>query len=135
MPLAPGDSFDRYTIESLLGTGSAGHLYRAIDTKLKRKVALKVLSVEAFGPGSDPGYAAQAAHRLTREARAAAALDHPNAVAIFDVGEVRDTPFLAMELIEGKSLRAFIGDARISVEQRVRWLTDVARALCAAHER
>ena len=128
MLLAPGDTFERYTIESHLGGGGLGNGYYAFDTRLRRRVALKVLR-------ADLGDRTHAAHRLMREARVAAALDHPNAVAIFDVGEVDGVAYLAMELIEGKPLRAFIGDARVSLDQRVRWLTDIARALAAAHER
>ena len=130
--LEPGDTFDRYTIEVLLGEGGMGQVYRAYDAKLHRRVALKVLGA-ATGDGSDAG--SQGAARLLREARAAAALDHANAVAIFDVGEHDGSPYIAMELVAGKSLRAYVGDESVSVEHRVRWLRDVARALAAAHRR
>jgi serine/threonine-protein kinase len=89
-----------------------------------------VLRVDA--PGSD---AHRGAERLLHEARAAAALEHANTIAIYDVGEVGDTPFIAMELVSGRSLRAVIGDPNVSSETRVRYLTDVARALLAGHER
>jgi serine/threonine-protein kinase len=137
--LAPGDPFDRYVIDALLGEGGMGRVYSAHDSRLERKVALKILRApgeRAFGTtGSlDSGASSNGPARLLREARAAAALDHPNAVAIFDVGEVDGTPYIAMELVDGRSLRAFIGDASVPLERRLRWLIDVAHALGAAHE-
>ena len=135
MPFKPGERIDRYSIEALLGEGGMGEVYRAHDARLHRNVALKILRVAADAPSSGSSSPAEGAARMLREARAAAALDHPNAVSIFDVGELEGTTFIAMELIEGKTLRAFIGDSTITLERRVRWLLDVARALAAAHKR
>jgi serine/threonine-protein kinase len=136
-PLKPGDTFDRYTLEELLGEGGMGQVYSAHDTRLHRKVALKFLRVEpssASGAGPvAPDVQQNAVARLLREARAAAALDHPNAVSVFDVGEHDGIAYLAMELINGSSLRSMIGDPAIPWSLRVRWLGDVARALAAAH--
>jgi eukaryotic-like serine/threonine-protein kinase len=131
--LSPGETFDRYTIEVLLGEGGMGSVYRAYDARLDRRVALKILR-----PGdarADAKNASEGAARLLREARVAAALDHPNAVAIYDVGQAGDAPFIAMELIEGDSLRARIGDASVPWDTRTRWLIDIARVLGAAHKR
>jgi len=125
--LRPGDAFERYTIEALIGQGGMGCVYRAYDPRLGRRVALKVIS-----EGSAPS-AANA--RLVREARAAAAFDHPNAVAIFDVGELDGAPYIVMELVEGHTLRRTAGDPPLSVSTRVAQLSGVARALAAAHER
>jgi eukaryotic-like serine/threonine-protein kinase len=133
MKLRPGDAFDRYTIEAEIGEGGMGTVYRATDTKLHRQVALKVLRVDVGARGSPE--AAEARARLVREARAAAALDHANAVAIFDVGDHEGAPYIAMELVVGKPLRSYVGDAAVSLKTRVRWLADVARALDAAHGR
>jgi serine/threonine-protein kinase len=133
VPLRRGEAFDRYVIEDVLGQGGMGVVYRARDPKLHRSVALKVLAPRREGASSESE--AEGAARLLREARAAAALDHPNAVAIFDVGEVEGAPFIAMELVEGSSLRAHVGDASATLAQRVGWLVDVAKALHAAHER
>ena len=131
--MRPGETFDRYTIEELLGEGGMGSVYRAYDSKLHRYVALKLLrTVEA---DATKGSGAQGAARMLREARAAAALTHANAVAIFDVGEHEGNPYIAMELVPGKPLRAYVGDETVSVAHRVRWLRDVARALAAAHDR
>ncbi len=126
-----GETFGRYGIEELLGEGGMGRVYRALDTKLQRKVALKVLRVDKEG---DPERWRDLAARMTREARAAAALDHPNAVSIFDVGEVDGAPFIAMELVLGRSLRAYVGDAHVPWARKLRWLVDVGAALAAAHE-
>jgi serine/threonine-protein kinase len=129
--LKPGDTFDRYTIEAPLGQGGMGCVYRAHDTRLGRRVALKVIS---DGP-RDGQTDADANARLLREARAAAALDHPNAVSIFDVGEYEGTPFIVMELVVGRTLRGAVGDASVPAATCVAELVDVARALAGAHKR
>jgi serine/threonine-protein kinase len=131
-PFQPGDSFDRYTIEALVGEGGMGKVYRAYDPRLQRRVALKVLRVEKSDDGER---GTDASARMMREARAAAALEHANCVAIFDVGEVNGTRFIAMEYVDGSSLRDFIGDPSVPLDQKIRWLVDVARALGAAHAR
>jgi serine/threonine-protein kinase len=128
--MEPGESFERYTIEELLGEGGMGRVYRALDTRLHRKVALKILVLTE----NEEEMRSEGIARLLREARAAAALNHPNTVAIHDVGEHDGTPFIAMELIAGRTLRSFIGDESIAWRTRLRWLVDVARALAAAHK-
>ena len=124
--LRRGDKFERYTIEELLGHGGMGHVYRAEDPRLGRRVALKVISEGVSTPDVKA--------RLVREARAAAALDHPNAVAVFDVGDDEDTPYIVMELVDGRTLRSAIGEAS-ALEERLSWLADVGRALSAAHQK
>lgn len=104
-----------------------GAVYRARDTVLNRDVALKVLSAKT---SSD---APQLRARLLREARAAAALDHPNIIHVHDVIEVDGQLCIAMELVEGRSL--FDAADGASVEERVRWLVEIARALQAAHDK
>ncbi len=130
--LRPGDTFGRFTIEALLGEGGMGTVYRAVDTRLERRVALKLLRMDTEVPADDR---ASGAERLLREARAAATLEHPNAIGIHDVGEIGDTPYIAMELVVGRTLRAYVGDPGVSLASRLEWLTDVARALAAAHAR
>lgn len=121
----PGDRIGRYVIEAPLGAGGMGEVYQARDAKLGRHVALKLLP-----HGGDE----TARLRLLREARAAAALDHPNAVVIYDVGEDQGGEmFIAMELVRGRPLRALVGDASVPIDRAVRWLVDAARALGAAH--
>jgi serine/threonine-protein kinase len=133
MALAPGDTVGRFVVEAVLGQGGMGVVYRALDPNLHRQVALKVVSADAVA--GDSGPSSQAAARLVREARAAAALEHPNVVAVYEVGESKAGPFIAMELVRGQPLRHFVGDATVPVARRLRWLADVARALNAAHER
>jgi len=124
-----GDTFDRYIIEGILGEGGMGRVYRALDPRLGRRVALKVLLAD----GTSESVRADAAARMLREARAAAAFTHPNVVAIHDVGEVSGTPFITMELVTGTTLRGYVGDPKLSVAQKTEWLVQVARGLGAAH--
>jgi serine/threonine-protein kinase len=124
--LKPGNTVGRYAIEDILGEGGMGVVYKAHDGKLDRKVALKVLAPSDDGPDRSEA-------RVLREARAVAALDHPNAIAIYDVGEADGVPYIAMELASGKTLRAYVGDAEVPTGRRIGWLCDVARALAAAH--
>jgi tRNA A-37 threonylcarbamoyl transferase component Bud32 len=124
--LTVGQTFARYVIEAAIGEGGMGEVYRAFDDKLRRKVALKVLHPDLAVP--------DAAARLVREARAAAAFAHPNTISIYDLGEIDGTVFLVMELISGAPLRAYIGDASVPVTTKLRWLVDIARGLGAAHK-
>jgi serine/threonine-protein kinase len=132
MSLSAGDHFDRYVIEDLLGEGGMARVYRAYDPRLHRGVALKVLRLNS---SSAPETGPNATDLLLREARASAALDHPNAVSVFDVGEANGELFIAMELVSGKSLRAYVGSPGVRWETKLRWMVDAARALGAAHSR
>ncbi len=125
--LKPGDTFERYTVNAVLGQGGMGTVYRAHDARLDRRVAIKVITDEACPE--------EARARLLREARSVAALDHPNAVSIFDVGELSGSPYIVMELVTGRTLREAIADASTPVSVRVGWLADVARALLTAHKK
>jgi hypothetical protein len=126
VPVAVGETFERYEIESLIGRGGMGEVYRAVDTRLRRKVALKVLRSDRDN--------ADAVARLFREARSAAVLTHPNTVAIHDVGESEGIFYIVMELVTGRSLLAYVGDERVPVARKLSWLVDTARALGAAHK-
>src|SRR6202021_1102454 len=101
MPLTSGTKLGPYEIQSPLGAGGMGEVYRARDTRLGRDVALKILT-EAFTQHADR------LHRFELEARAVAALNHPNILAVFDIGQHNGTPFLVSELLEGDSLRAML---------------------------
>ncbi|MFO0555895.1 MAG: protein kinase [Polyangiaceae bacterium] len=127
---ALGSSIGRYTLEALLGAGGMGEVYRARDAELDRAVALKVLAPRA---ALHADARAEWTARMKREARAVAALNHPNIVAIYDVGEHDGAPFIVMELVEGRSLRSFVGDPSVLISERIAWLTQIARALGAAH--
>ncbi len=108
--------------------GGMGEVYRARDERLHRIVALKVVRADRE---DRTGVAPE--DRLIAEARAAAALRHPNVVEIFDAGKDEGRTYVAMEYIEGKPLRAYVGDASVPLSTRKRWVVDVARALAAAH--
>ncbi len=123
-----GDKLAHYTIESLLGSGGMGAVYLAVDSRLHRRVALKVIL-----DSDKPEEVKESAARLLREARAAASLTHPNIVGVFDVGETDGRVYLAMEYVVGKTLRELMRDESIAWQRRLRWLVEVARALGAAH--
>ena len=101
--LAPGKRLAHYQVLGTLGKGGMGEVYLANDTKLDRKVALKVLPAEM---AADP----ERLSRFQREAKALAALNHPNIVTIHSVEQAEDVHFLTMELVEGKTLDARIPD-------------------------
>jgi serine/threonine protein kinase/tetratricopeptide (TPR) repeat protein len=123
-----GDKLAHYTIESLLGSGGMGAVYLAVDSRLHRRVALKVIL-----DSDKPEEVKESAARLLREARSAASLTHPNIVGVFDVGEIDGRVYLAMEYVVGKTMRELMRDDAIPWQRRLRWLVEVARALGAAH--
>jgi hypothetical protein len=126
--LEPGNLLgDRYRIVDRLGQGGMGVVYRAFDAKLDREVAVKVVAPEDVG---DAGLRA----RLIREARTAAKVVHPGIVHVYDVGETSDGGvFVILELVDGASLRQSLGEAALSLTDRLRILAECARALEAAH--
>src|SRR3974390_2554905 len=101
MLLGAGDQIGHYKIQSLIGKGGMGEVYRALDTKLDREVAIKALPA-AFA--NDPGRLA----RFEREAKVLAQLNHPNIAAIYGIGESEGSRALAMELVEGESLDSLV---------------------------
>lgn len=116
-----------YLLEAPLGSGGMGEVWRAVDTRLGRPVAVKLLARAAEAD-------AQARQRFQLEARATSGLNHPNLVTVFDAGEVDGRPFLAMELVEGQTVAALLLDGPLPAD-RCRELADQALAgLSAAHE-
>ena len=101
MPLAPNTKLGSYEILAPIGAGGMGEVYRARDTRRGRDVALKILP-ESFTRESDR------LRRFEQEARAVAALNHPNILAVFDIGQHNGSPFLVSELLEVESLRAVL---------------------------
>jgi serine/threonine protein kinase/tetratricopeptide (TPR) repeat protein len=124
-----GRHLGSYRITSLLGKGGMGEVYRAFDERLQRDIAIKVL------PASDAHDPAAAA-RLIREARAAAALNHPNVCTIHEVGEDEGRAFIAMELVEGVALHNAVPPGTgLATELVLNYGTQIADALAHAHER
>lgn len=119
----------RYRIETLLGEGGFGRVYRAFDQKLARIVALKILSL----PKDQRG---ERVLRFEEEARAVARLDHPSIVPVYDAGFEEETPWMAMRLVEGPSLESVLGgEGPLSPPRALRLLTQLAAALSHAHRR
>ena len=125
--LAPGCSFGRYQILSVIGVGGMGEVYLALDTELGRQVALKILPHQFT---RDEGRVA----RFRREARAASALNHPNIVTIYDIGRNGETWFIAQEFIEGETLRARVARGSLSTREALDITIQCAGALKAAHD-
>jgi Tol biopolymer transport system component len=128
MALTSGTKIGPYEILSLLGAGGMGEVYRARDSRLRREVAVKVL----------PASFAQDADRLRRfeqEARVVGALNHPNILAIFDVGTQDGAPYLVSELLEGQSLRQHMQGSPLPQRKAVEYGIQIARGLAAAHEK
>ncbi|MDQ6653892.1 MAG: serine/threonine-protein kinase [Acidobacteriota bacterium] len=122
-----GRSFGPYEILSRLGAGGMGDVYLAQDGRLGRKVALKLL----------PSHFTRDRDRLRRfqqEARSASALNHPNILTIYEVGEADDRPFIATEFIDGQTLREYTARALINLEEALDVAAQVASALAAAHK-
>jgi serine/threonine protein kinase/Tol biopolymer transport system component len=124
--LSPGTRFGPYEILALLGAGGMGQVYRARDTRLGREIALKVLPPEF---SSDP----QRLARFEQEARTASALNHPNILTVFDVGRDGGLSFIAMELIEGSTLREIFHERSVEPRVLVTYLAQTAEGLAKAH--
>lgn len=119
-----------YRVEGELGRGGMGIVYHAVDTRLGQRVAIKMLPAETT---ADP----ERHQRFVQEARAASALNHPNIVTIYEIGEDAGATFIAMELVEGtpldKLLEKLLAGAQLPVATAVEYAVQVAAALEAAH--
>lgn len=128
MALAAGTKLGPYEILGLLGAGGMGEVYRAKDTRLGREVALKILPESLAAEGDR-------LRRFEQEARAVAALNHPNLLAVFDIGQDNHTPFLVSELLEGESLRAIVDRGALPQRKTIEYGVQIAHGLAAAHEK
>src|SRR5258708_16019329 len=128
MPLASGTKLGPYEVQSPLGAGGMGEVYRARDTRLGRDVALKILP-ESLPRDNDR------LHRFEQEARAVAALNHPNILAVFDIGQHNGSPFLVSELLEGETLRTVLDRGALPQRKAIDYGVQIAQGLAAAHEK
>src|SRR5881398_4138699 len=126
MTLAAGTKLGRYEIRSQIGEGGMGEVYLAQDTKLDRKIALKILPAE-LAANEDR------MRRFVQEAKAAAALNHPNIAHIYEIGEHDGVNFIAMEFIDGQTLREMIHGGQTDLTKLLRHLQHVADGLAKAH--
>ena len=124
--LSPGTRLGPYEIVAHVGTGGMGEVYKAHDSRLARTIALKILPAHLAD--------ADSRRRFEREARSASALTHPNVVTIHDVGEADGVAYLAMEFIEGRTLRELTADGPIAMKSLLRIAVQVADGLAAAHD-
>ena len=126
-PSLAGQSLSHYQVLSMIGAGGMGEVYLAEDTRLRRKVALKLL------PAQFTQYADRA-RRFEHEARAASSLNHPNVITIFEVGQVDGRHFICAEYIEGQTLRRRLEGDQLKLRGTLDVAVQIASALAAAHE-
>ena len=128
MALSPGTKLGPYEIQSPLGAGGMGEVYRARDSRLKRDVAIKVLPQGLSIDGDR-------LRRFEQEALATAALNHPNILAVFDIGTSEGSPYVVSELLEGSTLREQLMRGRMPLRKAIDCAIQIARGLAAAHEK
>ena len=128
MALTAGTKLGPYTIASSVGAGGMGEVYRARDARLNRDIAIKILPA-SFSTDSDR------LQRFAQEARAAAALNHPNILSIFDIGDEPSAPYVVSELLEGETLRDRLRSGALSTRKCIDYGKQIASGLAAAHEK
>jgi dienelactone hydrolase len=128
MLLTIGEKLGPYEIVAPAGAGGMGEVYRAVDTRLQRTVAIKLVRREL-------AERTNFRERFRREARAISALNHPHICSLYDIGEQKDFEYLVMEFVDGESLTEVLKKGPLSVERAVQYATEIAGALAAAHAR
>ena len=126
--LSPNSTIAQYTIVSKLGAGGMGEVYRAHDSRLNRDVAIKLLPAD-FSSHEDR------IRRFAQEARATSALNHPNILIVYDIGEHDGSPFIVAELLEGEELRQRLDDGPIPLRKVTEYAQQIVSGLSAAHEK
>jgi serine/threonine protein kinase/Tol biopolymer transport system component len=126
MAIPAGTRFGPYEILAALGAGGMGEVYRARDMRLQREVAVKVLPA---GVSSDP----ERLKRFEKEARSASSLNHPNIVVVYDIGEAAGASFIAMELVEGQTIRELLAEGALPTKKVLAIAAQVADGLAKAH--
>ena len=124
--LTKGKTFSHYKIISQIGAGGMGEVYLAEDTKLDRRVAVKILNEKFSHHESN-------LNRFIQEAKAASALNHPNILVIHEIGDASDVHFIVSELVEGKTLREILNQLPLKLSEVLDFSSQIANALTAAH--
>src|SRR5262245_18962045 len=127
MALTSGTRLGPYEVLSPLGAGGMGEVYRARDVKLGRDVAIKVLPADL---ASDPSRL----KRFAKDARSASSLNHPSIVTIYEIGQADSVNYIAMELVEGKTLRELVAAGSLPIRKLLQVGTQMAEGLARAHE-
>lgn len=123
-----GTKFGPYEIIGLIGAGGMGEVYEALDPRLQRHVAIKIIPQTL---STDP----ERLRRFEQEARAVGAMNHPNVLSVYDVGVHKGTPFLVSELLHGETLRSRMKSGRLTIKKAVEYAIQIAYGLIAAHEK
>src|SRR5579871_2637185 len=124
----PGSVLGKYRVVCLIGSGGMGEVYKAHDSRLQRDVAIKVLP-HSFSEDLER------LRRFEQEARATGALNHPNILAIHELGAQEGHPYIVSELLEGETLRERLRRGAIPVRKAIEIAKDIARGIAAAHEK
>ncbi|MGZ4822166.1 MAG: protein kinase domain-containing protein [Terriglobales bacterium] len=128
MSLTTGEQLGPYEIQTPLGAGGMGEVYRARDTRLDREVAIKVL-LQSFATDADR------LRRFEQEARAVAALNHPNILGVYDIGQHRGSPYMVSELLDGETLREKMQEGAMGQRRAIEYASQIAEGLAAAHDK
>src|SRR5437660_6286721 len=128
MTIDAGTRLGRYEIRAKIGEGGMGEVYRARDEKLSRDVAIKVLPAD-LSTNSDR------LHRFEQEAQAVGALNHPNILAVYDVGMHDSAPYVVSELLEGETLREALNQRALATRKAIEYAVQLAHGLAGAHDK
>ena len=126
--LTPNTNVSHYRIISKIGAGGMGEVYRAHDSRLDREVAIKLLPPD-FASNEDR------LRRFEQEAKATSALNHPNILTVYDIGEHEGSPFIVAELLEGEELRERLNEGPIPLRKVTEYAQQIVSGLSAAHEK